>query len=232
MTTSTNNTAWQQGLWHNNPALVQLLGLCPLLAVSNSTINGLALGLATMLTLIISNSVVSATRHWLIYEIRIPVFVLLISGIVTTIGLLMNAFAHQLYLQLGIFIPLIITNCTILARAESFASRNPLRLAIKDGFSHGIGFALALLAMGAIRELIGEGTLFAQAHLLFGALAGTEPLLNLPIDRGLLVAVLPPGAFIVLGLLIALKNVLDQNALDSKSQRLNHTTDVTSTGTV
>lgn len=232
MTTSTNNTAWQQGLWHNNPALVQLLGLCPLLAVSNSAINGLALGLATMLTLIISNSIVSATRHWLIYEIRIPVFVLLISGIVTTIGLLMNAFAHQMYLQLGIFIPLIITNCTILARAESFASRNPLRLAINDGFSHGIGFALVMVAMGAIRELIGEGTLFAQAHLLFGALTGTGPLFSLSIDRGLLVAVLPPGAFIVLGLLIALKNALDQNALDSKAKRLNHTTDVTSAGAV
>ena len=208
MTTNTSSSIWQQGLWHSNPALVQLLGLCPLLAVSNSAINGLALGLATLLTLVVSNTAVAATRHWGIHEIRIPVFVLLISGIVTIIGLLMNAFTHQLYLQLGIFIPLIITNCTILARAEAFASRNPLRLSIKDGIAHGLGFTLVLLAMGAIRELIGQGTLFSQARLLFGESFGTQPLIDLSLDRGLLVAILPPGAFIVLGLLIAVRNML------------------------
>ncbi len=205
-----NTIRWKSGLWHNNAALVQLLGLCPLLAVSNTAINGVALGLATLVTLVVSNTIVSATRHWLIYEVRIPVFVLLISGIVTTIGMLMNAFSYELYLQLGIFIPLIITNCTILARAEAFASRNAVAQSFLDGVSHGVGFALVLIVMGAIRELLGTGTLFSQSDLLFGTLIGEEPLMAFENYRGLLVAVLPPGAFIVLGLLIAGKNLLEQ----------------------
>lgn len=204
------NSTWHQGLWQNNPALVQLLGLCPLLAVSNTAINGLALGLATLLTLTLSNVIVSATRQWLIAEIRIPVFVLLIATIVTIIGMLMNAYAYQLYLQLGIFIPLIITNCTILARAESFASRNTVLRSLIDGLSHGLGFAAVLFLMGVIRELAGSGTLFAGAALLpAGQLL---PTIEIAGFRGLLFAALPPGAFIVLGLLLAGKNYLDSKA--------------------
>ena len=207
--------SWQlSGLWQNNPALVQLLGLCPLLAVSNSAINGLALGVATIATVVMSNTLVSATRQWLIHEIRIPVYVLLIAGIVTCVSLLMNAYAHEIYLQLGIFIPLIITNCMILARAEAFASRNSVMLAARDGFIHGCGFALVLLAMGCIREMLGNGSLFANSHLLFGAATTAQPLLDLQIDRGILIAILPPGAFILLGLLIALKNYIDNRVTE------------------
>lgn len=201
---------WNERLWSGNAALVQLLGLCPLLAVSNTLINGLSLGLATIVTLVLANSCVSATRHWLLYEIRIPVFVLLIAGIVTSIGMAMNAWTHDLYLELGIFIPLIITNCAILARAESFASRNPVIISAIDGFSTGLGFALVLIALGGIRELIGTGTVFADAHLLFGPIADNWTLRIGESYRGLLIAILPPGAFILLGLMIALKNWLEQ----------------------
>ncbi|MEM7258129.1 MAG: electron transport complex subunit E [Pseudomonadota bacterium] len=197
------------GLWQNNPALVQLLGLCPLLAVSNSAINALALGLATIVTLFLSNTLVAATRPWLISEIRIPVYVLLIAGVVTCVSLLMNAYAHDIYLQLGIFIPLIITNCMILARAEAYASRNRVTAAAADALIHGVGFAVVLLVMGAIRELAGSGSLFANSHLLFGESFSPEPLIQLSIERGLLIAILPPGAFLLLGLLIAAKNRLE-----------------------
>ena len=201
--------AWKEGLWSGNAALVQLLGLCPLLAVSNTMVNGLSLGLATIFTLVISNLSVSATRRWLLYEIRIPVFVLLIAGIVTSIGMIMNAWTHDLYIELGIFIPLIITNCAILARAESFASRNPVFISAIDGLTTGLGFALTLITLGALRELIGAGTLFADAHLLLGPVA-RDWSLEINNYRGFLIAILPPGAFILLGLLIALKNYLEQ----------------------
>jgi len=198
------------GLWKNNPALVQLLGLCPLLAVSNSAINGLALGLATALTVFLSNLVVSACRHMILPEIRIPIFVIIISGIVTLIGILMNAFAHELYLRLGLFIPLIITNCAILARAESFAVKNPVFASAVDGLTTGAGFAWVLVLLGAIREFIGSGTIMADASLLFSH--ATAPLVDIsPNYSGLLVAILPPGAFILFGLLLALKNVLSNS---------------------
>lgn len=211
--TATNpSKTLQQGIWSNNPALVQLLGLCPLLAVSNSATNGLSLGVATVLTLVISNICVSATRKWLLYEIRIPIFVLLIAGIVTMIGMVMNAWSHELYLELGIFIPLIITNCVILARAESFASKNPVIPAAADGLTMGCGFALVLLMLGAIREFIGTGYIFAESHLLFGEAARSLQVHISNDYRGLLVAILPPGAFILLGLLIAIKNAMQQAA--------------------
>lgn len=204
------SSSLQGGLWSNNPALVQLLGLCPLLAVSNSAINGLSLGIATLVTLVVANICVSATRQWLIQEIRIPVFVLLIAGIVTIIGMVMKAWFYQIYLELGIFIPLIITNCVILARAESFASKKPVSDATIDGLTMGCGFALVLLTLGSIRELIGTGYLLADAHLLFGHTATDWQIMPLHADyRGLLVAILPPGAFICLGLLIAIKNMLE-----------------------
>lgn len=206
---------WQQGIWAGNPALVQLLGLCPLLAVSNTTINGLSLGIATLFTLVLSNFFVSATRHWLLHEIRIPVFVLLIAGIVTSIGMIMNAWTHALYLELGIFIPLIITNCAILARAETFASKNNIGRSVLDGMATGIGFALVLITLGAIRELVGAGSLLADAHLLFGPMATHWQFQLSENYRGLLIAILPPGAFIILGLLIALRNTLQQSSTQS-----------------
>ena len=209
-TTSGNNLLpgsklFLDGIWHNNPALVQLLGLCPLLAVSNTGINGLSLGIATALTVLISNVTVSTCRHLILPAIRIPIYVILISGIVTMIGLLMNAYAHEIYLRLGLFIPLIITNCAILARAESFASKNTVLASFIDGLATGIGFALVLFALGAIREFIASGTVLSDAHLLFGGAPFT--LLQLGDQyRGLLLAILPPGAFIAFGLLLALKN--------------------------
>lgn len=200
----------RDGLWDNNPGLVQLLGLCPLLAVSATVVNALALGLATTLTLLASNLTVSLIRNLVRPEVRIPVFVLVIASFVTTIELLMNAFFHQLYLILGIFIPLIVTNCSILGRAEAFASRNPPLRASVDGLSMGLGFTGVLVALGAGRELLGQGTLLANAHLLLGDWAqGLEWSVLGEDYRGLLLAVLPPGAFIGLGLLLALKNVID-----------------------
>ena len=198
------------GLWKSNPALVQLLGLCPLLAVSNTVINALGMGLATILVLTGSNLLVSAIRNHTRPEIRIPIFVMVIAALVTAIELLMNAFLHELYLVLGIFIPLITTNCIILGRAEAFASKNSLPRATFDGFMMGSGFALALIILGAIREILAQGTLLDGAQLMFGPAASDLVITVLPGYHGLLLAALPPGAFIGLGLLIALKNVLDR----------------------
>lgn len=201
----------KNGLWGNNVALVQLLGLCPLLAVSGTFINGLGLGLATMLTLVASNVSVSVIRHWVRPEVRIPIFVLIIASIVTTIELAMNAWFHELFLILGIFIPLIVTNCSIIARAESFASKNNVVDSALDGLMMGMGFLLVLVTLGTLREAIGAGTLFANAHLMFGEDARSM-LLTLGDDYpGFLLAVLPPGAFIGLGLLIAIKNHIDRH---------------------
>ncbi|PCI07455.1 MAG: electron transport complex subunit RsxE [Gammaproteobacteria bacterium] len=203
-------TISKTGLWTNNVALVQLLGLCPLLAVTGTVINGLGLGIATLLTLVLSNSIVSLIRPWLKSEIRIPIFVLIIASIVTTIELIMNAWFHELYLVLGIFIPLIVTNCAIIARAEAFASKNNLIDSALDGFMMGLGFALVLVLLGAIRELIGFGTLFANAQLMFGSMGESMTITLSDSYPGFLLAVLPPGAFIGLGLLIAIKNVIDK----------------------
>lgn len=207
---STHSDIVRNGLWSNNPGLVQLLGLCPLLAVSNSVINALGLGLATLLVLTASNVAVSAIRNVVRDEIRIPVFVLVIAAFVTTVELAMNAWLHELYTVLGIFIPLIVTNCAIIGRAEAFASRNPVGHAALDGFMMGLGFALALVALGALRELLGRGTLLADADLLFGPIAAGWTLTILPDFRGFLLAVLPPGAFIGLALLIAAKNAFER----------------------
>ncbi|MDF1819833.1 MAG: electron transport complex subunit E [Immundisolibacteraceae bacterium] len=199
------------GLWHNNPALVQLLGLCPLLAVSGTVVNGLGLGLATTLTLMISNLLVSLVRNHLPDEIRIPVFVMIIAAAVTSIELVISAWFYQLYLILGIFIPLIVTNCAIIARAEAFAFRNAPVPALIDGLFMGVGFTAALTLLGAVRELIGYGTLLRQADLLFGESAANWTLVLVDDYGGFLLAILPPGAFIGLGFMIALKNVIDQH---------------------
>lgn len=201
--------SWQ-GLWKNNPALVQLLGLCPLLAVTNSVINGLGLGLATTLVLLGSNCTVSLVRNWVPNEIRIPVFVMVIATFVTMVELLMNAFAYPLYQALGIFIPLIVTNCAIIGRAEAYASKNPIQYAAFDGLMMGLGFAAVLVLLGAMRELLGNGTLFAGAELLLGSWASELKITLFNTDSPFLLAILPPGAFIGMGLLIALKNVLDK----------------------
>lgn len=202
----------RDGLWHNNVALVQILGLCPLLAVTSTAINGLGLGLATILVLVSSNFTVSLIRHLVRPEVRIPVFVLVIASFVTAVELAMNAFFHDLYKVLGIFIPLIVTNCSILGRAEAFASKNPVGKSVVDGLTMGVGFAVVLVVLGAMRELIGFGTLFAQANMMFGEAARGLTITVIEDYKGFLVAVLPPGAFIGLGLLIALKNLIEQRA--------------------
>jgi electron transport complex protein RnfE len=199
----------RDGLWDQNPALVQILGLCPLLAVSNTVVNGIGLGLATLLTLVATNGVIASIRNVVRPEIRIPVFVVLIASVVTTIELLMKAYLTELHHVLGIFIPLIVTNCIVLGRAEAFAARNPLPRALTDGLTMGLGFALALVALGALREVLGSGTLFAQAGTLFGPGASGLSVTLFQDYPGFLVAVLPPGAFIGLGLLIAAKNMID-----------------------
>jgi len=199
----------RDGLWKNNPALVQLLGLCPLLAVSNTVINGLGLGLATIATLVASNGLVSLLRNQIPDEARLPVFMLIIASIVTIIELSMNAWFHELYLILGIFIPLIVTNCAITGRAEAFAARNPVGPSLVDGFMMGLGFTAVLVLLGAMRELIGLGTLFSEAHLMFGEAARGFSIIVFEDYRGFLMALLPPGAFIGLGLIVALKNVID-----------------------
>ncbi len=197
------------GLWHQNTGLVTLLGLCPLLAVSNTVINALGLGLATMLTLVISNLCVSMARPLLRPEIRIPAYVVIIASAVTVIQLLMQAWLHDLYRILGIFIPLIVTNCAIIGRAESFAARNRPLAAMADGMATGLGFSLALVLLGAMRELLGFGTLLRQADLMFGSWAKSLELVLVTDYSGFLLALLPVGAFIGLGLLVAAKNWLN-----------------------
>lgn len=213
-----NREILNEGLWRNNTALVQLLGLCPLLAVSGTVVNALGLGIATTLVLAGSNVTVSLIRNLVRPELRIPTFVLVIASFVTAVELAMKAFLYDLYLVLGIFIPLIVTNCVIIARAESFASKNNVRRALLDGLAMGIGFTAVLLVLGAMREILGSGTLFAQAQLMFGA--GAEWLTVILIEdyRGFLLAILPPGAFLCLGLLIAVKNIIDRRLTQKAGQ--------------
>ena len=200
----------RNGLWNNNVALVQLLGLCPLLAVTSTVVNGLGLGIATLITLVLSNTIVSLIRGFVRNEVRLPVFVLIIASVVTVIELGMKALFYDLYLVLGIFIPLIVTNCAIIGRAEGFASRNPVGPAALDGLMMGFGFLVVLVLLGALREIIGFGTLFAQADLMFGDAAKALKIEFNADYPGFLLAVLPPGAFFGLAILIVAKNWLDQ----------------------
>ena len=211
----------KNGLWKDNPGMVQLLGLCPLLAVTTSFVNGLGLGLATLAVLTASNVLVSATRRYIRKEIRIPMYVLIISSLVTCIELIFLAWFPALGRSLGIFVPLIVTNCAIVARAEVFASRNNVVDSARDGLAMGAGFGLVLVALGTFRELVGHGTVLARLDMLTGG----EPMSGLVIsDSGFLLAILPPGAFLSLGLLIAVKNALDRKrqqtsrALSTNSQ--------------
>lgn len=198
----------QEGLWKNNPALVQLLGLCPLLAVTNSLVNALGLGLATLLVLLGSNLVISLLRHQIPASVRLPAFVMIIASFVTCAELLMQAFTYELYQILGIFIPLIVTNCMILGRAEAFASKNTPWAALFDGLMVGLGFAAVLLLLGGLRELLGQGTLFSGMDLLLGSWAADWQL-TFWTDFQVLIFLLPPGAFFGMGLLIAAKNGID-----------------------
>lgn len=206
----------RSGLWSNNPALVQLLGLCPLLAVSGNVVNALGLALATLLVMVGASTAISLIRHQVPSAVRLPAFVMVIAAFVTCAELLMAAYAFPLYQVLGIFIPLIVTNCAILGRADAFASRQPVLPAAIDGFMMGLGFGAVLVLLGALRELLGQGTLFSDMALLFGPQAASWQL-TIADDYQFLFFVLPPGAFFVAGLLIALKNVIDQrNAARAK----------------
>jgi electron transport complex protein RnfE len=197
------------GLWKNNPALVQLLGLCPLLAVSGSVVNAIGLGLATTAVLVLSNASVSLVRNVVSDTVRLPTFVMIIASAVTCIELLMQAFAYELFQILGIFLPLITTNCVVLGRADGFAARNPLGASMYDGLFMGLGFASVLVLLGGLRELTGTGALFANMDLLFGPAAANWEIVLFGDYQPFLLAILPPGAFIFTGLLIAVKNLID-----------------------
>ncbi|MBW3696491.1 electron transport complex subunit E [Vibrio sp. T187] len=215
---SEHKTLIKNGMWANNPALVQLLGLCPLLAVSSTVTNALGLGIATLLVLVGSNVVVSLVRNHVPKEVRIPVFVMIIASLVTCVELLMNAYAYGLYLSLGIFIPLIVTNCIIIGRAEAFASKNEVVPAALDGFWMGLGMTSVLVVLGAMREVIGNGTLFDGADLLLGEWAIALRIEVFQFDNSFLLALLPPGAFIGVGFLIAAKNLID-NQIEQKQPK-------------
>jgi len=207
---STNKELMKNGMWVNNPALVQLLGLCPLLAVSATVTNALGLGLATTAVLVGSNLIVSLVRQWIPSEVRIPVFVMIIAALVTCVQLLMNAYTYGLYQSLGIFIPLIVTNCIIIGRAEAFASKNDPIPAVLDGLWMGLGMTAVLVVLGAMREILGNGTLFDGADRLLGDWASSLRIEVFSFDSSFLLAMLPPGAFLGVGFMIALKNVIDK----------------------
>ncbi|OZB83795.1 MAG: electron transport complex subunit RsxE [Halothiobacillus sp. 13-55-253] len=183
-----------QGLWKNNPGLVQILGMCPMMAISNTVVNSLGLAMATILTMVVSNGLASVIRHWVRPEVRLPVFVMVVASVVTVIELWMNAYLNTLYHVLGIFLPLIVTNCIVIARVEGFAARNPILPSLYDGLMMGLGFGLVLVALGIIRELLGFGTLLANAQQLFGPMAANWTIHVLPEQAHFLLAILPPGA--------------------------------------
>lgn len=197
------------GLWKQNPGIIQLLGLCPLLAISNNVVNALSLGLATTLVMAVANVAVALVRNFIPHEIRIPVFVLIIAALVTVVQLAMNAWVHPLYLVLGVFIPLITTNCIVLARVEAFASKRSTYHSVLDGTMMGLGLTAVLVVLGGMREIFGKGTLLSGLDLVLGPQAQAWVVHVVPDYQGFLLAVLPPGAFIGLGLLIALRNLIE-----------------------
>jgi electron transport complex protein RnfE len=205
-------------LWKQNSGLVQLLGLCPTLAVTSSVVNGLSLGLLTAIVMSLSNASVSPIRKLVPTEIRIPVFILIIAALVTIIDLGMHAYFHALHAVLGIFIPLIVTNCIVLARVEAFAAKNPIAPSALDGFMMGFGLALVLSVLGGMREVIGKGTLLSGIDLALGPAAKHWVVTVIPDYHGFLLAILPPGAFIGLAMLIAAKNWLDNRQASNDTQ--------------
>lgn len=203
-------------LWDYNVALVQMLALCPALAVTTTATNGLGMGLATTLVLMITNAIISALRHSISPAVRNPLMIGIIAGVVTLIDMAMNAWMHELYKVLGLFIALIVTNCAVLGRAESFSSRNPVLPSILDGAGMGIGFTWVLIVIGGVREILGSGTLFAQASLLLGEHFHWLEIIVFPDFQGILLAILPPGAFIVLGFVLAFKRVIDRRRAERR----------------
>lgn len=216
----TNNyaTIAKDGLWNNNIVFAQALGLCPLLAVTGTASNGLGMGLATSVVMIASGMMIGMLRGIITPQVRIPVFVLIIAVLVTMVDMFMNAWVHDLHKVLGLFIPLIVTNCAILGRAESFASRNRVLPSLFDGLMMGMGFTLALVLLGAVREFLGSGTLFANASLLLGAWATHLEMVLIPEYKGFLLIILPPGGFLVLGFILAAKRLLDNRLSERQSQ--------------
>jgi len=200
------------GVWKQNTGVVQLLGLCPILAVSSTVVNGVSLGIATAIVMALSGATIAPIRTFVPNEIRIPVFILIIAVLVTVVQYLMNAYMYGLYVVLGIFIPLIVTNCIVLARVEAFASKNPMGASALDGFAMGLGLTLVLAILGGIREIIGHGTLLSGIDLALGEVAKDWVIHVIPNYKGFLLAILPPGAFIGLGCLIAGKNWLNLRA--------------------
>ncbi|WP_455222666.1 electron transport complex subunit E [Kaarinaea lacus] len=210
----------RDGIWDNNVVFSQMLALCPLLAVTGTATNGLGMGIATTAVLIASNFIVSMARGLITPEVRIPIFVLFIASIVTLVDMFMNAYLHELYKVLGLFIPLIVTNCAILGRAESFASRQTMPASVLDGLMMGLGFTLVLVVLGATREVFGSGTLFANASLMFGEAFSAIELTIIPEYKGFLLLLLPPGAFIALGFILAGKRVIDAKTARNDSREL------------
>lgn len=213
-------TIVRDGLWDNNPVLAQQLALCPLLAVTTSATNGLGMGLSTTVVMVITGLIISLFREVVTQEVRIPVFILLIATTVTVTDMVMNAFLHDLYKVLGLFIPLIVTNCVILGRAESFASRHRVLPSMLDGLMMGLGFTLILVVLGASREIIGSGTLFANASLLLGNAFSFLELTIIPNYKGYLIMILPPGGFLMMGFLLAAKRVIDERAKRSQAENV------------
>jgi len=210
----------RDGLWDKNVVFSQMLALCPTLAVTSTAPNGLGMGLATLVVLALSGLVISLLRNIITQEIRIPVFVLIIAAIVTLVDMSMNAWLHDLHKVLGLFVPLIVTNCAILGRAESFAFRNRVMPSLADGVMMGVGFTLALMLLGTVREIIGSGTLFASASLLLGDTFSFLELTLIPDYRGFLLMILPPGGFLALGFILAGKRLLDQRVQQSKAAKV------------
>ncbi|MDY6921322.1 MAG: electron transport complex subunit E [Pseudomonadota bacterium] len=210
----------RDGLWDNNVAMGQMLGLCPLLAVTTSATNGLGMGLASLAVLLLTNTLVSVIRGIVTPQVRIPVTIVLIASAVTLVDMAINAWLHPLYKVLGLFIALIVTNCAIFGRAESFASKNAVLPSIVDALAMGIGFTWVLVAVGAMREIVGSGTLFAHASLLLGQGFAWMEVTLIPDFSGILLSILPPGAFMALGFLIAIKRLIDR-AIQARQTRLN-----------
>jgi electron transport complex protein RnfE len=212
MTTQEFKDILYNGVWKQNTGLVQLLGMCPILAVSSSVVNGVSLGLATATVMALSGAAIAPIRDFVPNEARIPVFILIIAVLVTVIQFTMNAYMYSLFVVLGIFIPLIVTNCIVLARIEAFAAKNPTLQSALDGFAMGLGLTAVLAVLGGIREILGHGTLLSGIDLVFGEAAKSWVITVVPNYHGFLLAILPPGAFITLGMLIAGKNWLNLRA--------------------
>jgi len=200
----------RDSLWNNNIVFAQTLGLCPTMAVTGTATNGLGMGLATTAVLVASNMIISSVRHAVSEEVRIPVFIVIIATLVTLVDVSINAWAHDLYKVLGLYIALIVANCAVLGRAEAFAAKQPILPSGMDGLMMGLGFTFALTTIGAVREILGAGTLFADAHLLLGHAFSFMELKIIPDYKGFLLMVLPPGGFLAVGFLIAGKRIIDR----------------------